>query len=535
MVNKRYQWITFVIVSVLLMSALLFADSTLHAQSGRTFPETGKSVGGIFLRHWNTHGGLAQQGYPISEEIQEQSLTDGKVYRVQYFQRAVFEHHPEYAGSEAEVLLSLLGVFHYNEKYGGKAPGQQASTSNPRHFTETGKTMGGAFRKYWETHGGLAQQGYPISDEFQEVDKDGILRTVQYFERAVFEYHEEYAGTPNEVLLSLLGVSYYERKYGGGAPHPTSLPSPPPDVPSPTKAPPQPTQPPTNNKGQIFFYIQDTREYAVGEINALGIYEDLTTGTTDSDLVGNDGVITAVGNGRLLFYNMSTGLATVGQIANDGTFTIVGSSDALGPGWRYVASAGNGLILYYRSGAPIGTVQGGSARLNTNGTITRLKEFTSSTLEPGYRHVVGLNNRVLLFYNQDTDFAVTRRLDNDGNLVNLKNFNPGLNPFIRITAQASGDVVLFSTGGSGSTYLSKTARINPDGTYTPLMSYPDPANGNPPLPPGHSNIAGMNTGSLLFYNYQNARTAFMGDDGRIVLQQDYPGFFKVWGYTVGIK
>ena len=35
-------------------------------------------------------------------------------------------------------------------------------------FTETGKTLGGKFRAYWESHGGLAQQGYPISDEFQE-------------------------------------------------------------------------------------------------------------------------------------------------------------------------------------------------------------------------------------------------------------------------------------------------------------------------------------------------------------------------------
>ena len=48
------------------------------AQAGiRTFPETGKTVMGKFLAYWNTHGGLAQQGYPISEEMQERSDTDG--------------------------------------------------------------------------------------------------------------------------------------------------------------------------------------------------------------------------------------------------------------------------------------------------------------------------------------------------------------------------------------------------------------------------------------------------------------------------
>ena len=34
----------------------------------RTFPETGQTVQGTFLTYWDTHGGLAQQGYPISAE-----------------------------------------------------------------------------------------------------------------------------------------------------------------------------------------------------------------------------------------------------------------------------------------------------------------------------------------------------------------------------------------------------------------------------------------------------------------------------------
>ncbi|MDQ2808632.1 MAG: hypothetical protein M3Z04_17240, partial [Chloroflexota bacterium] len=67
------------------------AAQPLPQATGRTFPETGHTIKGAFLDYWNTHGGLAQQGFPISEESQEASITNGKSYTVQYFERAVFE------------------------------------------------------------------------------------------------------------------------------------------------------------------------------------------------------------------------------------------------------------------------------------------------------------------------------------------------------------------------------------------------------------------------------------------------------------
>ena len=174
----------------------------------------GHLVCGKFLEYWKQHGGLAQQGYAISEQFVEPSLTDaGKSYAVQYFERALFELHPENAGTPFEVLLTQLGTYRYQCKYPGGAPDQRASTDNPRVFAETGKTVGGKFRAYWESHGGLAQQGFPISDEFTEVsDLDpGKTYTVQYFERAVFELHPENVGTPFEVLLAQLGT-YHQRR-----------------------------------------------------------------------------------------------------------------------------------------------------------------------------------------------------------------------------------------------------------------------------------------------------------------------------------
>ena len=69
-----------------------------------------------------------------------------------------------------------------------------------RFFPETGMSVSWAFKSYFEERGGVEIFGYPITPEIQE---DG--RTVQYFQRARFEYHPEHAGTRYEVELGLLG------------------------------------------------------------------------------------------------------------------------------------------------------------------------------------------------------------------------------------------------------------------------------------------------------------------------------------------
>src|ERR687886_720405 len=59
------------------------------------FPETEHGLSGPFYDFWRKHGGLPIFGYPISEPLQEVSAADGKMYTVQYFERARFELHPE--------------------------------------------------------------------------------------------------------------------------------------------------------------------------------------------------------------------------------------------------------------------------------------------------------------------------------------------------------------------------------------------------------------------------------------------------------
>lgn len=80
------------------------------------FAETGKHVGGRFLQHWQANGGVLLQGFPLSDEFVEISEMNGKPYRVQYFERAVFEHHPENI-RPFDVLLSTLGSTYHTKRH----------------------------------------------------------------------------------------------------------------------------------------------------------------------------------------------------------------------------------------------------------------------------------------------------------------------------------------------------------------------------------------------------------------------------------
>jgi spore germination protein len=165
----------------------------------RYFPETGQAVSGAFLRYWQQYGSLAQFGLPRTREFQERSPYDNKLYTVQYFERARFELHPENADPRYQVLLGLLGRdFHPIDP-------SATPSAGATYFPSTGHNLAGPFRDYWLGHGGLFVSGLPITEEFTEISPDdGKPYTVQYFERARYEYHPEQA-EPYTVLLGLVG------------------------------------------------------------------------------------------------------------------------------------------------------------------------------------------------------------------------------------------------------------------------------------------------------------------------------------------
>lgn len=198
-----------------------------QADDCQLFPETGFSTCGKFLNYWKNNGGLAQQGFPISVVFQERNAPppagDGQIHQVQYFQRARFEEHLENSPPN-DVLLGLLGAEQLKAKYGTNPPGgrPEDNTGTCQYFPQTGFNVCGQFLTYWKNNGGLAQQGFPISNAFDELNApppsgDGLIHKVQYFQRARFEEHLEKA-PPYNVLLGLVGTEQYSVKYGSQPP-----------------------------------------------------------------------------------------------------------------------------------------------------------------------------------------------------------------------------------------------------------------------------------------------------------------------------
>ncbi|NWJ94377.1 MAG: hypothetical protein HXX20_01195 [Chloroflexi bacterium] len=197
------------VVAFLLLSLVLTPfNVTFAADSSQYFPETGHTVSGKFLDYWRTRGGLETYGYPITDAQSEVDPETGKTFLTQWFERNRFELHPENAGTKYEVLMGLLGK-DLNRNKLTTAPnfvsaGKKNSADN-NYFNETGHNLAGRFKEYWYANGGIERFGYPISEEYKDVDPEtGKTFVMQWFERARFEAHPENQ-RPYDVLLGLLG------------------------------------------------------------------------------------------------------------------------------------------------------------------------------------------------------------------------------------------------------------------------------------------------------------------------------------------
>ncbi|HUP27802.1 MAG TPA: hypothetical protein VM409_05150, partial [Chloroflexia bacterium] len=176
--------------------------SSRGSTATRYFTETGHLLGGDFLSYYrNTSNADLLFGLPLTEEF-AQRLPTG-VYRVQYFERARMEYHPELPYGQ-RVQLGALGPVVLSGRTFDRLPTIKPTASRT-YFGETGHTISNGFLSYWRANGGLKTFGYPLSEEIGE---DGM--TVQYFERARMEYHPGLEGTGYAVQLSPIG--YYALK-----------------------------------------------------------------------------------------------------------------------------------------------------------------------------------------------------------------------------------------------------------------------------------------------------------------------------------
>jgi glucose/arabinose dehydrogenase/cytochrome c553 len=187
----------------------------------RFFAETGQTVAPDFAAFWAKYGGLARFGYPISREMME----DGRL--VQYFERARFERayaercpdrrpplRPEEC-QEYRLRLGLIGRELIAQRSTEPAFQRQPppTETERRYFAETGHSLSGEFRRYWEAQGGLRLFGLPLSEELTEsAGPGGRPLIVQYFERARLERSAE-PGAPGGIQLGQLGRQLANQRY----------------------------------------------------------------------------------------------------------------------------------------------------------------------------------------------------------------------------------------------------------------------------------------------------------------------------------
>jgi hypothetical protein len=145
-----------------------------------------------FLAYWLQNGAVINFGYPLSEEFTENGMT------VQYFQRGVFEYHPNNPPGY-EILLRGLG----RELDRAEPATDVANSPSPNsvYFNETGHWLDGRFNEFWRKQGGLNIFGYPIAEAKIEGNK-----LIQWFERTRLELD---ISKPNALVeIGLVGREY---------------------------------------------------------------------------------------------------------------------------------------------------------------------------------------------------------------------------------------------------------------------------------------------------------------------------------------
>ena len=198
--SRRYLLIIVMIV-VALLGNVPATYSQASSENCRYFVETGYYVCDEFLEFYERRGESEIFGYPLTAAYDD----PGFGLRVQYFQRARMEWHPNNPDAY-KVQLGLL-VDDLGYRFPPALPEQiPPSNSNLHHyFSETEHVVSYAFLEYFRGNGAVDIFGYPRSEFMYE---DGYI--VQYFQRVRMEWHPEIVSGP-QVRLTNLGETCIER------------------------------------------------------------------------------------------------------------------------------------------------------------------------------------------------------------------------------------------------------------------------------------------------------------------------------------
>jgi hypothetical protein len=201
-VNKRSTRGSLV-VALVVLTLLIQGVASAQVERPRYFRETGHWVTGEFLEAYESvPAPELVYGYPITDAFPAVFSRNPSGLKIQYFQRARFELHPENP-PELRVTLTMLGEFFYDIDGPGSDVPEPSVPYACRNIPADGFPICFAFLQFYLAHGGIAQFGYPISEL---VDVDG--RLVQYFQRARFEWRNDMP--PGErVVISDLGSKYF--------------------------------------------------------------------------------------------------------------------------------------------------------------------------------------------------------------------------------------------------------------------------------------------------------------------------------------
>jgi len=196
-VIKKLRWLTILIVFIALSG---FLGGSAFAQTsddnGRFFPQTGHTVSDAFLEKYNTiPNGEEIYGYPITDAFEDEIFG----FRVQYFEKARFEFHPEET-NDLQVQLTPLGEFLYQP---GEIVPDTLNFASCRTFPQTDHKVCYDFLDFFDANGGIIQFGYPISGI--EIHEGWFS---QYFQRARLEWHPELP-LGEKIIVSDLGIQYF--------------------------------------------------------------------------------------------------------------------------------------------------------------------------------------------------------------------------------------------------------------------------------------------------------------------------------------